>query len=1554
MTDALGDFIGGELHAPRGQALRSFNPTTGGIAFETRWDLERVNAACDAASRALPAWRDRTRADRVEILGRFREAIKGRRVVIADAIVLETGKLRSEALSEVDSLVARFELVAKRIDEDMPGGPLAGFAAESVRHHPHGVVGVIGPYNFPLHLCHAHVVPALMLGNTVVVKPSEIAPLSAQRYAEAALEAKLPEGIFNIVQGPGEAGDALISSKHLRALCFTGSWATGRRILERMLDRPEVLVALEMGGKNTVVVLDDADLRQAAHEIVVGGYLTAGQRCTCTERVLVHASVRDKLLRALVPLVASMRFGDPEDPRSFAGPMATSAGRDRIRDAWQRAQAAGAQEVARGSAPEAGFFAPATLHLLPNGKHQVDGYTDAELFGPDVHLETVASDEEAIELLNGSTYGFANAIFGGSRARFERFYRETTSGILNWNRSTNLASPRLPFGGTGRSGNFRPAGSYAARNLAIPVAVQENRPGGVVEHPLLAPHLVPHDLDRLEHVHHAEEIEESQRDLLAAQRPLAVRRPKGGRLPKSEGWLQRLYAGDRLPKEKKPGVFDHQRSVGPWFVSVDDEPLSVLDAMSQTATVVGGFAEDPVVRRYVEGGFGDTIEKAYDTSLGDDPHAQAYADRLRQLVPGLPYVTFTNSGAEACEKAIALCRNQAKHDKQRKVLAFEGSFHGRTLLSLHASHNPSKRAPFELPGYEVTFVPFPVWHDVSEEPEPPAPDGFLGLVSRGKLSDCVEYGEHDPLLAMEIASLNAVHEQLSSGEYFVVMVEPMQSEGGDRYGTKRFHRALRLLTRQHGVPLVVDEVQCGFGLGGTFAWHTRFGYLDRGGDRDFPDCVTFAKRAQVGIVMSRYQDPEPTSAHGASLVRGLVHLEMMADDHYVDQVEDMVQTRLEDLQERYPQFIANPRVTGYAFAFDLPTPELLNAYLEQRFWRGAIVFGAGSRTVRYRLSTAFGEAEIELLFTTIRQSLSWLDANPNQKPPLWQNLEEPRPKSEPSPELRIVPADKTQIDRVIERLVELEARVYEPARRDSPEMLRLALDDKDGIALLAETRVVSPEGEQSNTGEWKLVGACLGAPLERVEAVAGPDRSPLRGRARVLYALATTVDPDFRGVALGTRLKKALLTEAKTMRRPDGTPRYHHVSGRNRVGRTAAMGRINRAHGAYDVYRLTGQYGDPDAQALYYQLPLGPFVVDAAEQKREPKPFVDMASGISAPFASAPPSLVEAGKLGLLYGPSVNKITICNYVTPGIVRAVEWIAAMTPRLPHLYLTSSRDETFDKCIRSLRFHRKGAIAAIGLSGGYVGHTTAAARSLSDPAVQRQGKPHFDEFVRVGHPAKIGLDAWEAELRRAIEALGGASRVLGFFIEPVQERTGRVLPEGFYSRLEALREELGLPVVLVETASAHYRSGRGPFFSSGLTFLPDLMTWWGGGQIGFVHLAPRFYIASPLTMVSTWDGDELSLVRVHHQLRAARRVDVAVSSAALDGALAPLRDAGKNVYGEGLYRVADFGAGAAAFVTKLTSEGFRARAYPNDHVAFAPPLDLAKSDIEKLAAAIKRAL
>ncbi|HEY4056455.1 MAG TPA: aldehyde dehydrogenase family protein [Kofleriaceae bacterium] len=1569
---ALGNFIGGSFIAPSGKALVSRNPAAdGAVVFETGFTVSAVNDAVAVAEAAQPAWAALTFDQRWEHLQRFKAAIAAKATELADAIVIETGKIRAEAKVEITTLLNRFDMAKAAQQNDIKAGQAD--VGAFLRYQALGVVGVIGPFNFPLHLCHAHVIPALLAGNTVVVKPSDISPLCGQRYAECALAAALPPGVLNVVAGDGTVGAAMVQSK-IRGLCFTGSWPVGRRILEAALDRPEMLVALEMGGKNSCVVLDDAAMRQAIHEVTVSGWLSAGQRCTGAERVLVHRKIADRFIAELAKVAKGLPFGNPEDPNVFAGPVATAGSLNKVEGAIEAARKGGAEPIVPGAKLAGGYYRTASLHRLPDGVHFIPGYTDVEIFGPDLSVEVFDTDEEAIAVLNEGSYGFANAVFTGSRTRFEKFYAETRSGILNLNRSTNLASGKLPFGGVGKSGNYRPAGAWAHRNVRTPVALLENPVGTVTAQPALAALLPAYDLEGLEARHVDEENAEAARTLVDNPRPMSIHRPAGGVLPQSAELLARLYAGDRVPKEKKPPVFDHLRSAGPWFVSIDDNPMAVLDGMSQTATIVGGFAEDPVVRAYTEGEFADTLVANEDTSVEETWAANEYASTLRQLVPGLPHVTFVASGAEANEKAMALCRINCPRKDATKVLAFEGSFHGRTLLSLHATHSPAKRAPFEIDGYQTQFAPFPVWAVPGDEPT--APSGFYAAAASGAIDELIErFGDakDDALLAAEVASLAAVHRALATGEYTCCIVEPMQSEGGDRYATERFFRALRLLTRHHQTFLVFDEVQVGFGLGGPFAWHSKFRLLNGRGQPDYPDAVTFAKRAQVGVVMSRFADPEPASAHNASLVRGRIHADMVSTAHDAERLEKLVEPRLAQLARAFPHLVKDPRATGYAFAFDLPTPAMLSSFIGQRFWRGAIVFAAGTKTARYRLSDSFLAREIDMLFEQIRRSLSWLDAHEGKAAPEWEDPATPAaPTPNPPQEVVYRTVPHSEAMEFLPAILDIEYQVYEPARRTPPAEIRAAIEDAEGLLMVGEAP--GPNG-----GAKQLVAFAIGAPLEQSKDVEGCDDDPMLGKNNTMYSVSITVAPSYQSSGIGRKLKELQLRDAGARMKADGTPRYRYVTGRNRVGRTAQMTHLNRVFGAHVVSVLTGQYEDPEGQAIYYRIPLGrlrpdPTVLAEVLRRRaeasadrpdnsgplrlpthsgamkvpEPEDYevdFDLSSGITKPFATAPASLTSAEERGLLYGPAVNKLTLMNYVTPATVRAFEWLGALVPELPHIYLTSSRDEVVDKALRLIRCTNKQAQVAISLDGGYYGHTCASCRSLSDPSTHQGGPGHFT-WPRIPHPAVAGTKASIDALRAAITAAGGGDKTLGFYYELVQERTGWVLPADFLVELNALRTERKLPLIAVEHTTSGYRSGRGPFLSTAPNGLvPDVLVWWGGGQTGYLHTSAKWFIPGPLTLVSTWDGDELSMIRQHHFLRAARHIDVDAQSAALDKALAGVKSAGV-----GAYRVIDAGANAAQIADGLAARGVRVRRFPNGKLGISPALD----EITEAAAALGAAL
>lgn len=305
MDEGRGDFIDGSFRKVRGphdegvavmsrDPARDFQPV-----FRAATSTQNVDAAVDAARRAQPAWNALGVEGRRKHMHALKAAFDEHVDKMARTITREMGKPIREATAEAKSLGDRIPLILedglKRIATLKPDG-----VAGEARAHPQGVLAVVGPYNYPAHLVNAHVIPALVTGNTVIIKPSEVTPGVGELYATCVERAGLPRGVVNMVQGGGDVGKVLVAHPGLDGVLFTGSWKTGRAITEANLDQPHKILALEMGGKNVAVVCDDADLSQALAAVIQGAFLTAGQRCTATSRLLVFARVAERFLDALV------------------------------------------------------------------------------------------------------------------------------------------------------------------------------------------------------------------------------------------------------------------------------------------------------------------------------------------------------------------------------------------------------------------------------------------------------------------------------------------------------------------------------------------------------------------------------------------------------------------------------------------------------------------------------------------------------------------------------------------------------------------------------------------------------------------------------------------------------------------------------------------------------------------------------------------------------------------------------------------------------------------------------------------------------------------------------------------------------------------------------------------------------------------------------------------------------------------------------------------------------------------------------------------------------
>lgn len=447
------------------------NPFTGDEVMRVNpAGTSEVDEAVDAAHRAFLGWRALSHAERADYLMTLKGCLEAKKEALAEAITAEMGKLKSEARIEAGACVAKIDVTlgdaAERVKDVHPEGLAGAFYT----YRPHGVMAVIGPYNFPIHLANGHIIAALMTGNCVVFKPSSTTPLVAQIYAECMEEAGLPPGVFNLLPTTRQAGDRLVTHPLVRGILFTGSWNVGLHFKRLTLEDPHKILALEMGGKNAVIVADDAHLDQVVEEVVTGAFLTTGQRCTGTARVICTPAHFDAMCDRLTIAARALSSGDPNLETTFMGPLASRSALRSYRHEVEAADADPALETLVGFRTGEGVCGVgASLHRVksydPNHR-----YLREEVFGPALTIERVKDLDEAFSRAQDTDYGLAFSIFTESKDNFERALVEVPSGIVNWNRATNGASGRLPFGGVGRSGNHRPAALFAPEYCAYPVA----------------------------------------------------------------------------------------------------------------------------------------------------------------------------------------------------------------------------------------------------------------------------------------------------------------------------------------------------------------------------------------------------------------------------------------------------------------------------------------------------------------------------------------------------------------------------------------------------------------------------------------------------------------------------------------------------------------------------------------------------------------------------------------------------------------------------------------------------------------------------------------------------------------------------------------------------------------------------------------------------------------------------------------------------------------------------------------------------------------------------
>ncbi len=459
-----------------GEEFTSLNPATG----ETIWrgkaaGAKEVDAAYAAARAAFADWGFRSVEDRIAIVRAFAKKLEEKKASAIETLCRETGKAKWDATNEINATIAKAEVAIKSYHErtGTKEGEFTG-VHYALRHKPHGVVAVFGPYNFPAHLPNGHITPALIAGNTIVFKPSEYTPLMSEVIVKIWQEAGLPAGVLNLLQGERETGKLVSAHAQLDGLFFTGSSATGTLIHQQFAGSPEKILALEMGGNNPLVIWKVADKKAAAYHAIQSAFMTTGQRCTCSRRIFIEEGREgDAFVEAFVAMSRTIKAGTYDaEPSPYMGPVIGVREAVKIVAAQEKLIAMGAKPLLALKQPDAKlpFLSPGILDATAIR----DSMPDGEVFGPLTQIVRVKSLDEATAYANRTRFGLSSAIFTDERAHFDAFLKTVRAGIVNWNRPTTGNTGILPFGGFGISGNQRPSGFYAADYCAWPVASNLN------------------------------------------------------------------------------------------------------------------------------------------------------------------------------------------------------------------------------------------------------------------------------------------------------------------------------------------------------------------------------------------------------------------------------------------------------------------------------------------------------------------------------------------------------------------------------------------------------------------------------------------------------------------------------------------------------------------------------------------------------------------------------------------------------------------------------------------------------------------------------------------------------------------------------------------------------------------------------------------------------------------------------------------------------------------------------------------------------------------------
>jgi len=468
-------FIAGNWVEGKGENFESIDPAKNEIIWHAQAaDQGQVHLAVVAAREAFGSWQQTPLEKRLEIIKQFGQLLTENKDHLSKVIAKETGKPEWETATEVGAMIGKIAISEKAylertgvVNNAMPVGKAV------IRHKAHGVVAVFGPYNFPGHLPNGHIVPALIAGNTVVFKPSDLTPLVAQEVVKLWQQAGLPKGVLNLVQGQVETGKSLASHPLIDGLFFTGSSRTGKILHEQFAGHPGKILALEMGGNNPLIVKDAANVDAVVHDIVQSAFVTSGQRCTCARKLYLQDNEQgDAILKRLLAVTQQIKIDHYDSAQQpFMGAMISKQAASGMVAAQSSLLALGAKSLLtmRHTDVNTGFVTPGIIDVTSIQ----DEMPDEEHFGPLLKVIRYTDFDQAIASANNTVFGLSAGLLADNESDYQHFLANIRAGIVNWNRPITGASSAAPFGGIGESGNHRASAYYAADYCSYPVASVE-------------------------------------------------------------------------------------------------------------------------------------------------------------------------------------------------------------------------------------------------------------------------------------------------------------------------------------------------------------------------------------------------------------------------------------------------------------------------------------------------------------------------------------------------------------------------------------------------------------------------------------------------------------------------------------------------------------------------------------------------------------------------------------------------------------------------------------------------------------------------------------------------------------------------------------------------------------------------------------------------------------------------------------------------------------------------------------------------------------------------